>query len=180
MKFEVIKEEDNKPKIYESKINKPRGNPKKPKSIHGLQSAQNKLRKSSTLKDAVNSTDSAIQYLENEIMKLKAEIILLKSNLSAHINRQYGEIRIWESKLNKETGKRELQIDNKGNKIWGDYTGNFYCDSKDEEEVIIRKAREHYEEYFRNGFWHKDKTLGIFITNKRSGKRLIKEYNTGE
>ena len=124
---------------------------------------KNKLVDSKNLKDATSTTTYIFQELENKIDTLKLELNKTKSLLDAHINRQYSEIRVVE-----KDGE------------WGDYTGTFYCDSKDQEKVVIQKAKDHYEKYFREGIWHQNKTLGVFLSTKRSGKTLIKKYKTGD
>ena len=80
--------------------------------------------------------------------------------------------------------KTEIRVlpDGKNPKIvgdWEDYTGVFYLDVKDEKGVIIKKAQKHYESYFQDGVYHRNKTLGIFINNS-TGKHLIEEFNTGD
>ena len=58
-------------------------------------------------------------------------------------------------------------------KKWQDYTGVFFVDSNNDEELITNKAVEHYNEYFGNVPFYKDRTLGLFITGPE-GKKLVK------
>tara|TARA_Y100001963_G_C6420647_1_gene282539 strand:+ start:34 stop:513 length:480 start_codon:yes stop_codon:yes gene_type:complete len=135
----------------------------KTKKLPLIMRLKNKLVDSKKLKDATTTTSHIFQELENKIDTLKADLNKTRSLLDAHINRQYAEIRVVE-----QDGE------------WGDYTGTFYCDSKDQEKVVIQKAKDHYEKYFREGVWHQNKTLGVFLRTRRSGKTLIKKYKTGD
>ena len=99
--------------------------------------------------------------IEEDIAKIKKTISRMRSVLDSHINRQFTEIRV---------------IEKDGE--WGDYSGIFYVNDEDARKVIIKKAKAHFETYFKNGIHHKDKKLGLFLHTPRSGKHLVEELET--
>ena len=96
-----------------------------------------------------------------DIVNIKKNVVRMRSIVDAHINRQYSEIRVVE-----ENGE------------WGDYSGIFYVNDEEEESVVLDKARQHFDTYFQDGFYHKNKKLGLFLFSPKSGKRLIEEMAT--
>ena len=55
---------------------------------------------------------------------------------------------------------------------WGSYSGIFKASRFDSERIVYKKAKEHYNNHFKNGEWYANKTLGLFITDK-DGSRLV-------
>ena len=108
------------------------------------------------------STGNRLDLIETRIEAIKKDIISIDLRLKTHINRQTAEIRVLPE------GKNPKLTAN-----WEDYTGVFYVDNNDEEEVVLEKAVKHYEEHFADGVWYKGRTLGIFL-NGLAGKKLKK------
>tara|TARA_Y100000310_G_C20517850_1_gene732122 strand:- start:214 stop:714 length:501 start_codon:yes stop_codon:yes gene_type:complete len=102
-----------------------------------------------------------VDLIEEKIVKMKKDMKRFGDHLNAHINRQTAEIRV---------------IEDDGS--WGDYSGVFFVDSEDEKNIVMEKARKHFEMYFRDTVYHRNKKLGIFLHNPRSGKTLIEEIKT--
>lgn len=118
--------------------------------------------------EAQSKNDYKIKCIELSMLKVVEDIVNIKKNVvrmrsivDAHINRQYSEIRVVE-----ENGE------------WGDYSGMFFVDNDDEKDVIVRKAREHFDAYFVDGSYHQDKKFGLFLSSPKSGKQLIEERET--
>ena len=99
--------------------------------------------------------------VEEVVTNLNKLITRAKSTLDAHVNRQYAEIRV-------------VEADGK----WGDYSGMFYIDDNTAKEVVIEKAREHFDNYFTDSVHHRNKKLGLFVFSPRSGKTLIEKLET--
>ena len=114
-------------------------------------------------KHEIKGLQTALNKLEDSMDKFKKEISNIKLSLNAHINRQYTEIKVIE-----EDGK------------WGDYSGTFQLNDEEKEEYVIKKAEKHFETYFADGPYHRNKKLGLFINSARSGKRLVKIMKTEE
>lgn len=129
------------------------------KETKKIDKKDNKIQK---LTKKITSLEKNINSHENKIEMLNRYITKVKTNLKLHINRQTAEIQV---------------VEKDGS--WGDYTGVFYLDIEDEKEVVLAKAKRHYEKYFKNGDWYEHKTLGLFI-NTPTGKKLIEVLkNTG-
>ena len=107
--------------------------------------------------------EKSVTSMEKVVDDMKRHISRMRSNLDAHINRQFTEIRVIE-----ENGK------------WGDYSGTFYLDSDDEKKMVLDKAKKHFETYFKDGVYHRNKKLGLFLSSPRAGKQLIEEIKTEE
>ena len=107
--------------------------------------------------------EKSVTSMEKVVDDMKRHISRMRSNLDAHINRQFTEIRVIE-----ENGK------------WGDYSGTFYLDSDDEKKMVLDKAKKHFETYFKDGVYHRNKKLGLFLSSPRAGKQLIEEIETGD
>ena len=114
-------------------------------------------------KDAykIRCIELSISKAEEDITDIKKLIARMRSVLDAHINRQYSDIRVIEQ-----------------NGEWGDYSGMFFVDDEDEKDVIMKKAREHFETFFVDGAHHQKKKFGLFLSGPRSGKQLIEERKT--
>ena len=104
----------------------------------------------------IKDMEISIVNLEKTISDIGRNVKRMRSVLDAHINRQYTEIRVIE-----ENGE------------WGDYSGIFYINDDEEKDVVVKKAQKHFDEYFKNGLYHQDKKLGLFLYSPRSGKRLL-------
>ena len=85
---------------------------------------------------------SSINVLKNDMDKIRKEVKRISDKLSAHINKQSAEIRVWV--VDKETGVGE----------WEDYTGTFNVNNDEEKSIAIGKARYHFETYFKDGAYH--------------------------
>ena len=114
------------------------------------------VKKKETLKVKLYKMDSKFMNLETKLDMIRKSMARIELKLNSHINRKTAEIRVVE-----DFGK------------WGDYTGVFYADSKDEDEVVIDKAMKHYKTYFKDVDFYKKKTLGLFVNGPR-GNNLVK------
>ena len=109
----------------------------------------------------IKCLEESLLKLQDTIDKMKKDVSNIKLSLNAHINRQYAEIKVIE-----KNGK------------WGDYSGTFYMNDKDEENIVLEKAENHFRTFFEDGAFHRNKKLGLFLHSPRSGKRLIKRMET--
>ena len=119
-----------------------------------------------------------IDKLFRSIETIKKDVRKIADDLKAYMNRQTAEIRVLPEGHNPsiQGGNSRIKEENG----WEDYTGVFFTDPEDEKKIVLEKARKHYDEYFKNGVYHRNKKLGVFLTNARSGKHLIQEMETGE
>ena len=109
----------------------------------------------------VKCMEQTILKMDETINEFKRIVSRMKSNVDAHINRQFTEIKVMEK-------------DDK----WGDYSGTFYISSDDEREMVLEKARTHFNKHFKDGMHHQDKKLGLFLFSPRSGNQLVEEMIT--
>lgn len=114
---------------------------------------------------------SKIGHIEVLIDKIRKEVARLNSTLNAHINKQAVEIRVLPE--GHDPSKQ-------GENGWEDYSGSFSIDNEEEKSIVIGKARYHFETYFKDSVYHRNKRLGLFLSNPRSGKHLIEEIETGD
>ena len=117
-----------------------------------------------------------IELIGRDIIEMKKSISKVSQDLRAYINRQFSEIRVLP-----EGHNPALQGGNSSKKWengWEDYTGVFYLDSEDEKKIVLDKAKKHVATYFLDSVYHRNKKLGIFISNPRSGKQLIEDIET--
>ena len=115
--------------------------------------------KEAKLKYKIKCMALDITKLEKDSSEMKKVIARMKLALGAHINRQFAEIRVVE-----EDGK------------WGDWSGVFYASDEDTKRIVLKKARKHYDKYFKNGIYCDDKQLGLFLSTARSGKQLVEQF----
>ena len=128
-----------------------------------------KKRKAKTLTEKVEILKAHVKRLEKSIGcsdvtmgNLRKKIGIVENRLRAFIDKKTAEIRVFE-----KDGE------------WGGYTGVFYVNSKDAEDIITEKAMNHYNTYFEGDDFYKKRTLGLFITNP-NGKKLIKVLQDNE
>ena len=115
---------------------------------------------------------SRLLQMENDIERIKREVGRLKSSLTTHINKHTVEIRVLP-----EGADPKLQ----GTGGWEDYSGTFSLENEEEESIVVGKARLHFETYFQDGVYHRNRKLGMFLSSGSiSGKRLIEEMETGD
>ena len=116
--------------------------------------------------------------IEKNITSIKKDINKIGDKLNAYINRKFTEIRVLPKGHNPNIhGGNSPKKEENG---WEDYSGDFYINDKEQEEVLINKAKDHFREYFENGVYHRNKRLGLFLSGGgQSGKKLIKETTTG-
>ena len=115
-----------------------------------------------TIKSLNEKVDSNYKSLTKDYKRLEASINKISSNIS---NLQATITHI----LGKHTSQiRVLEQDGS----WGDYTGIFYCDRKDNKDTVESKAMNHYKHYFEGEPFYRNKTLGLFISNNK-GKKLV-------
>ena len=134
-----------------------------------------------------------LDSIETSIVELKRELKRVKSTLDAHINKQSVEIKVLPeghdpekhgykadySNESRYTAEQLKQL--KWKNGWVDYSGKFDLDNDEEMSIVIGKAMAHFDKYFKDGFYHRNKKLGVFLSNATtSGKRLIEEFQTEE
>ena len=116
--------------------------------------------------------------IEKDITSMKKAIRNIGDSLNAYINRQFTEIRVLPKGHNPDLHGGNSP--NKEENGWEDYSGDFYITDKEQRDMLIKKAEAHFEEYFENGVYHRNKRLGLFLSGGgQSGKKLIKETTTG-
>ena len=122
---------------------------------------------------------SRLTAIENDIVNIRKEVSRIKSTLNTHINKQSVEIRVLPEGHNpKLHGGNDPDKSKNG---WEDYSGKFDLDNDEEMSIVIGKAMAHFDKYFKDGFYHRNKKLGVFLSNATtSGKKLIEEYQTEE
>ena len=120
---------------------------------------------------------SVINIIEDNIISIKKDIKRIGDSLSAYINRQFTEIRVLPEghNPNLQGGNSKIKSENG----WEDYSGDFYINDDEQKEIVLKKALKHFDTYFKDGVYHRNKKLGLFLSSPRSGKRLIKEMETG-
>ena len=118
-----------------------------------------------SLNDEVSKLNSQIDKLDTKVSRFTAERLAMKKHFDAYINRQFTEIRIVEKN---DDGK------------WGDYSGVFYITPSEERKFLIQKAEKHFNTYFKDSIWHRNKHLGLFLSNKKREKTLVKTMITGD
>ena len=124
----------------------------------------------------IQCIESSMAALEKIVIEIKKNVLRMRNTLDAHINRQYAEIKVLEDSWNENY---DCIVDGT-KKSWGDYSGIFYVNDEDEENVIINKAKKHFETFFEDNTYHRNKKLGLFLHSPKSGKRLIEEMKTEE
>ena len=122
----------------------------------------------------IQCIESSMAALEKTVIEIKKNVLRMGNTLDAHINRQYAEIKVLEDSWNENY---DCIVDGT-KKSWGDYSGIFYVNDEDEENVIINKAKKHFETFFEDNTYHRNKKLGLFLHSPKSGKRLIEEMKT--
>ena len=117
--------------------------------------------------------------IEKDITSIKKDIKAIGDRLNAYINRQFTEIRVLPKGHNPDLhGGNSPKKEENG---WEDYSGDFYVTDADNTAMVIKKAKEHFREFFENGVYHRNKRLGLFLSGGAvSGKKLIEEIETGD
>ena len=135
---------------------------------------------------------SRLNQIETNIAEINKNVRKIKADLNAHINKQSVEIRVLpeghdpkkhgyavHQDYSNYTAKQIKEL--KWKNGWVDYSGKFDLDEQEEMSIVVGKAIAHFETYFEDGVYHRNKRLGVFLTNATmSGKRLIEEFKTGE
>ena len=134
-----------------------------------------------------------LNHIETSIVELKREVNRIKSTLNIHINKHSVEIRVLpeghdpakqgyhQDYSNKSRYTAEQMKQLKWKNGWVDYSGKFDLDNDEEMSIVIGKAMAHFDKYFKDGFYHRNKRMGVFLSNATtSGKRLIEEFQTEE
>ena len=138
---------------------------------------QEKKDQKKTKNSEINKLKAKIEKLELKIDKANKSSRKTRQLIDAYMNRKFAEIRVLP-----EGHNPKLQGGNNNKKWengWEDYSGNFYVDNEELEEIIIDKARKHFKSYFEDNVYHRNKKLGLFLSGGgTSGKKLIEEYKT--
>lgn len=124
--------------------------------------------------DQVSRLEKAIEKTDELAARNRRKANIQQSTLDAYINKQYAEIRVLP-----EGADPDIQSEGSFRGGWEDYSGQFTLEDDEKENTIIKKAEKHLERYFENAEYHRNKTLGIFVSSARSGKKtLIKQVET--
>ena len=103
-----------------------------------------------------DSIDDKVQDLKDTIHSLKSNLVNIQGTIKRIIAKHSSEIRVLEQ-----------------DGTWGGYTGVFYTNKEDNKQVVIDKAINHYEVFFEDRSFYKDKTLALFVSDYK-GKKLVK------
>ena len=122
---------------------------KKPKKKTMTSKVEALTKKVEKLEANIKTSDSIIEGLKEDINSVRLK-------LKSFINQHTSQIRVLEK-----------------DGTWSGYTGVFHLDPKDNKKRVIEKAMNHYNYYFKNADFYKNRTLGLFITNNKE-KKLIK------
>jgi hypothetical protein len=104
----------------------------------------------------MSNENQRINKLENNIKELKKKLEYINKNVQIVLGRHSSQIRVLE-----EDGS------------WGDYSGNFNIEVHDNLKIATKKAMNHYNNFFAENDYYKNKTLGLFIST-REGLKLTK------
>lgn len=102
------------------------------------------------LTSKVKSLEAIIKSYDLVTEDLKRNINRVEAKLKTFMNQHTSQIRVLE-----KNGK------------WGGYTGVFHLNTKNNKKRVIEKAMHHYNSYFKNVDFYKNRTLGLFITNNK-------------
>ena len=116
----------------------------------------------------LKSLEQTVANLEKKLEEATRFAKRTRSTVDAHINKQIAEIRVFV--VDKKCPEGE----------WQDYSGTFSLDDDEQKKMVISKAKKHFDMYFKDGVYHRNKKLGLFLSNPRSGKHLIEEMETGD
>ena len=135
---------------------------------------------------------SRLDQMETNIAGINKNVRKIKADLNAHINKHSVEIRVLPEGHDPNKHGYEVHPDYstytakeikelKWKNGWVDYSGKFDLDEEEEMSIVVGKAIAHFETYFKDGVYHRNKRLGVFLTNATtSGKLLIEEFKTGD
>jgi hypothetical protein len=124
------------------------------------------------LEKKVKKQSKTIRELRSVISQFDNKLEAYKKKLNREMTRHRGMIDLHTKKLT-----TEWQVLEKNGK-WGDYTGVFYIGREDERKIVIEKAKRHYNKFFVDSNWHKDKTLRLVLNTPERGKQEIEIRET--
>ena len=141
------------------------------------------------INESIESHKKSIQSIKKDILdnsksiekidKILIRLSSLENRLNAYVNRFVAEIRVLPEGHNPDLQGGNFKIKSKNG--WEDYSGSFYLDAEEREQIVIDRAIEHFDTYFEDAVYHRNKTLGIFVSGGGiSGKKLIEIRETGE
>lgn len=113
------------------------------------------------VENKINILEETVEKMGKTILKLNKELKTANEKLNLHINRKFSDVKVL-SKSNK----------------WEDYSGKFYATDEETDDMLYKKALKHYNTYFKNSEWHRNKHLGIFITSFKDGNEIKKQMIT--
>tara|TARA_Y100000592_G_C5470421_1_gene319128 strand:- start:882 stop:1355 length:474 start_codon:yes stop_codon:yes gene_type:complete len=141
------------------------------------------------INESIESNKKSIQNIEKSLLdtsksieklnKLIPIIKKLENQLNSYTNRFFAEIRVLPEGHNPDLQGGSDKIKSKNG--WEDYSGSFYLEPGEREQIVIDRARNHCRTYFEDAIYHRNKKLGIFVSGGGiSGKKLIEIIETGE
>jgi hypothetical protein len=102
-----------------------------------------------------------------------------ENRLNAYTNRFSTEVRVLPE--GHDPTKQGGNNPDKSKNGWESYSGAFYLSPEERKQILIDRAREHFKDYFKDGIYHRNKKLGLFVSGGgMSGKQLIEEMETGD
>ena len=135
-----------------------------------------------SLIQSVKSIDESIKKIIKSSEKWDKAVIRARQTedrLDVYTNRFFTEVRVLPEGHNPELQGGNSKV--KSENGWEDYSGAFYLDPEEREQIVIDRARDHFKHYFEDGIYHKNKKMGLFISGGGiSGKKLIETIETGD
>ena len=110
-----------------------------------------------------------VKKMEAQLIKMKKSMKEMKLTIS-NLNKN---LRNANEKLNLYINRKfaDVKILNKQNE-WEDYSGKFYATDEETDDMLYKKALKHYNTYFKNSDWHRNKHLGIFVPSLKMETKL--------
>ena len=160
MKKDINKKVKEVPKLNSQEVNE------------SIESLKNSIK---SIKQDILDHSKAIEKIDKMLIRLGN----LENKLNAYVNRFFAEIRVLPEGHNPDLHGGDHKI--KAKNGWEDYSGSFYFSQEEQEQIVIDRAIEHFNTYFEDAIYHRNKKLGIFVSGGGiSGKKLIEVRETGE
>ena len=139
------------------------------------ESIENNKKSIKNIEKKILKNIKSLEKLNNLIPKVKK----LDNRLNSYLNRFFAEVRVLPEGHDPKKHGGNNKIKSKNG--WEDYSGAFYLEPEEREQIVIDRARDHFKQYFEDGVYHRNKVLGIFVSGGGiSGKKLIEIIETGD
>tara|TARA_Y100001963_G_C6745996_1_gene431631 strand:+ start:327 stop:797 length:471 start_codon:yes stop_codon:yes gene_type:complete len=141
------------------------------------------------INESIENYRTRLQEIEKKLLdhnkkfeklnKLIPRVKQLENKLNSYVNRFCAEVRVLPKGHNPKLQGNVSKI--KSENGWEDYSGSFYLDAEEREQIVIDRARNHFKHYFEDAIYHRNKVLGIFVSGGGiSGKKLIEIIKTDD